>query len=125
LVLCFSAVMDNRLREGIELFNQGRFFESHEKWETLYLETEDANKPFLEALIQLAVAFRLFRDLGEVKGPVRMIHQALIRLENYPGAFMQIRVDKLSSSMEAWAKAAETVRGSSAIPKIPLQRFGL
>ena len=33
---------------GIRLFNEGRFFESHETLEQFYQETEDANKPFLE-----------------------------------------------------------------------------
>ena len=118
--------MDARLREGIELFNQGRFFDCHEALEGLYLETEDANKPFLEGLIQLAAAFRMFCDFGEVKGAVRMIYQALIRFENYQPAFLRVRVQDLCTAAEAWAKAAE--RGedkpsASSIPKIQIQRF--
>ena len=70
--------MDARLREGIGLFNDRRFFECHEILEPFYHETEEANKPFIEALVQLAAAFRLFVDFGEIKGPVRMIRQALI-----------------------------------------------
>ena len=85
----------------------GRFFECHEVLEEFYQETEDANKPFLEGLIQLAAAFRLFADFGEVKGPVRMIYQALIRFENYQPAHLEFRVKDLSESMEAWAKEAE------------------
>jgi predicted metal-dependent hydrolase len=118
--------MDARLREGIELFNQGRFFDCHEVLEGLYLKTEDANKPFLEGLIQLAAAFRMFCDFGEVKGAVRMIYQALIRFENYQPAFLRVRVQDLCTASEAWAKAAE--RGedkpsASSIPKIQIQRF--
>jgi len=45
--------MDARLREGISLFNDGRFFESHEVLEAFYQETDPVNKPFLEGLIQL------------------------------------------------------------------------
>jgi len=118
--------MDARLREGIGLFNDGRFFECHEVLEALYLETDDANKPFLEGLIQLAAALRIFADFGEVKGPVRMVRQALIRFENYQPAFMQVRVAELSAALEAWAKATEA--GSApvpSIPKIPLQGLGL
>lgn len=120
--------MDARLREGIRLFNEGRFFESHKKLESFYQETEDANKPFLEGLILLAAAFRLFSDFNEVKGPVRMIYQALIRFENYPATFLQIRVDRLSAAMEAWAKEKETVGkkpSSSKIPRIQLKRLRL
>jgi predicted metal-dependent hydrolase len=118
--------MDARLREGIELFNQGRFFDCHEVLEGLYLETEDANKPFLEGLIQLAAAFRMFCDFGEVKGAVRMIYQALIRFENYQPAFLRVRVQDLCTAAEAWAKAAERSEdkpSASSIPKIQIQRF--
>jgi hypothetical protein len=118
--------MDARLREGIGLFNEGRFFESHVVLESFYLETDDASKPFLEGLIQLAAALRIFADFGEIKGPVRMVRQALIRFENYQPAFMQVRVAELSSALEAWAKATEGAGAPApAIPKIPLQRLGL
>jgi predicted metal-dependent hydrolase len=117
--------MDARLREGIHLFNAGRFFESHERLEDFYLQAPEEHKAFLEGLVGLAAAFRLFRDFGEVKGPVRMIYQALIRLENYQPIYLRIRVKDLIQTMEAWAKRAETdsggVRGQ--IPKIRLRRF--
>lgn len=116
--------MDARLREGIRLFNAGRFFESHEALEQFYQEAEDTNKPFLEGLIELSVAFRLYTDFGEIKGPVRMIYQALIRFENYQSPHLKIQIRDLSESMEAWAKEAEaTGKLHSPIPKIRLQGF--
>ena len=117
--------MDARLREGISLFNDRRFFESHEILEQLYQETEEADKAFLEGLIQIAAALRLFADFGEVKGPVRMIYQALIRLENYQPAYLQIRVKEFCEGIEAWAKRAETGNAlpSSSLPKIRFKRF--
>ena len=122
--------MDARLREGIRLFNAGRYFESHESLEDFYLHTEQEHKPFLEGLIQLAAALRLFSDFGEVKGPVRMVRQALIRLENYQPTYLGVRVKKLIQTMEAWTRemeATETAKTNSAprepMPKIPLQRF--
>jgi uncharacterized protein len=117
--------MDAGLREGIELFNERQFFESHEILEQFYHQTEAANKPFVEGLIQLAAAFRLYTDFGEIKGPVRMIHQALIRFENYQPSYLEIRVRDLSESMEVWAeKAADAAGGSSlSIPKIRLDGF--
>jgi len=118
--------MDARLREGIGLFNDGRFFDCHELLEGFYQETEAVNKPFLEGLIELAAAFRLFCDFGEVKGPVRMIYQALIRLENFQPVFLQIRVKDLFQAAEAWAKAAEAPGAkpsASTIPKVQFQRF--
>jgi uncharacterized protein len=118
--------MEARLHEGIALFNQRKFFECHEVLEEFYHETADENKAFLEGVIGLAAAFRLFCDFGEIKGPVRMINQALIRLENYQPAFLQIQVKELCQSAEAWAKAAEAAGARPPavdIPKIKFQRF--
>lgn len=120
--------MNARLRDGIRLFNDRQFFECHEVLEGYYQDSEVETKPFLEGLIQLAAAFRMFVDFGEVKGPVRAIYQALIRLENYQPAFQQVRVKDLSAEVEAWAKAAEAagaMPSSANIPKIQLQRFSL
>ena len=116
--------MDARLREGIRLFNEQQFFECHEILEPYFQETEAPNKPFLEGLIQLAAAFRLYREFGEIKGPVRMVHQALVRFENYQPSFLEICVNELSQAAEAWARAAENAadRVSSALPKIKLQK---
>ena len=118
--------MDARLRDGIRLFNDQKFFECHEVIEGYYQDSELDTKPFLEGLIQLAAAFRMFIDFGEVKGPVRAIYQALIRLENYQPVYLQIRVKDFSTEVEAWAKAAEAAGAAPTaanIPKIRLQRF--
>jgi predicted metal-dependent hydrolase len=118
--------MDARLREGIRLFNAGRFFEAHEVWEGFYHETDNGNKPFIEGLIQLAAAFRISSDFGDIKGPVRMIRQSVIRFENYQPTFLQVRVKELSAAVVAWANQAEASKTpveSSTIPKIRLRHF--
>ena len=118
--------MDVRLREGINLFNQGRFFEAHETWEMLYQRAEINDKAFLEGLIQLAAACRLIEDFGEIKGPVKLIYQALIRFENYQPTYLDVKVAELAAAMEAWAKEIESsgVRGRKPIPTIAVRRFG-
>ena len=117
--------MDARLREGIRLFNGGRYFESHESLEDFYLNAEDRHKPFLEGLIQLAAALRLLRDFGDVKGPARMARQAIIRLENYQPIYLGIKVTRLIQSMELWAREIEAGSQAAAnrLPKISLRRF--
>jgi predicted metal-dependent hydrolase len=119
--------MDARLREGIRLFNEGRYFESHEAIEDFYLRADEKHKPFLEAIVQLAAACRLYREFGEVKGPVRMIYQAVIRLENYQPVYLKVKVRNLIQEMEAWAKRAEVDSEPrlEGIPKIRLCRFFL
>ena len=46
-----------------------------ESLEDFYAGAEPEHKPFVEGLIQLAAACRMFRDFGEVEGPVRMARQ--------------------------------------------------
>lgn len=118
--------MDARLREGIRLFNAGRYFDSHESLEDFYLRADENDRPFLEGLIQLAAALRVFRDFDEVKGPVRMARQALIRLENYQPAYLGIKVARLILAVEAWVEETERNHRSAAkkVPKISLRRFG-
>jgi predicted metal-dependent hydrolase len=115
--------MDARLREGIALFNREKFFQCHEVLESFYQDTDEHHRPFLEGLIQLAAAFRLFRDFGETRGPVRMVYQALIRFENYQPDFLQIRVEELCQAAEAWAKAVEA--GGATPPANDLPRIYL
>lgn len=117
--------MDARLREGIRLFNEGRFFESHESLEDFYLSSAEEHRPFLEGLIELATAFRLCHDFGEAKGPVRMIYHAVIRLENYQPTYLGVRVKDLIQTMERWAKRVEANGGAvrEPVPKIRLRVF--
>jgi uncharacterized protein len=118
--------MDACLREGINLFNQGRFFEAPEIWEILSQSAEINDKPFLEGLIQLSAACRLIEDFGEIKGPVKLIYQALIRFENYQPTYLDVKVAELAAAMEAWAKELEAsdARGQKPVPTIAVRRFG-
>ena len=117
--------MDARLREGIRLFNAGRYFESHEALEDFYLRAEEKDKPFVEGLVQLAAALRMFHDFGETKGPARMARQALIRLEAYQPQYLSVRVQNLSEAMERWAGEldANPATARERGPKIRLRRF--
>ena len=117
--------MDPRLREGINLFNEARFFEAHEVCEALYCEAEDQDKAFLEGVVQLSTACRMIADFGEIKGPVKLIYQALIRFENYQPIYLGVKVADLIAAMESWAKELEAGRltDPKPIPRIPLRRF--
>ncbi|MDP6559988.1 MAG: hypothetical protein QF619_07725 [Candidatus Binatia bacterium] len=73
-------------------------------------------------MVQLAAACQLFTDLGEVKGSVRMVRQALIRLDNYQPTHLGVQVKKLIRSMERWAErvrvtAKKTPASGTGFPK--------
>jgi hypothetical protein len=87
---------------------------------------EISDKPFIEGLIQLSTACRLIEDFGEIKGPVKLIYQALIRFENYQPTYLEVKIADLTAAIEAWAKEIEAsgARGQKPVPTIAVRRFG-
>ena len=72
-----------KYERGVDLFNRGEHFDAHEVWEELWLECPAAERRFVQALIQAAVAVyhfhrdnragaaRLFRSGKKYMGPYR------------------------------------------------------
>ena len=52
---------------GIDLFNEGRFFECHEAWEEVWKRSDGEQKLFYQGLIQAAVAI-LHAQRGNLQG---------------------------------------------------------
>lgn len=60
------------LEEGRALFNEGRFFEAHERWEEAWLSETGATRLLLQGLIQIAAGF-LKATRGGAAGAVRLL----------------------------------------------------
>ncbi|MGH9934683.1 MAG: DUF309 domain-containing protein, partial [Blastocatellia bacterium] len=72
---------------GIELFNAGRFFESHEALEEIWLKSEGAERELLHALIQSAAALYHFQR-GALKGALSVYRRAQRKLAALPPTVM-------------------------------------
>jgi len=71
-----STSYDPRFLAGIVLFNRGDFFEAHEVWEDLWMETGGGpEKRFIQGLIQAAVGLCHFCN-GNVRGAVKLYHSS-------------------------------------------------
>lgn len=93
------------LDEGIERFNEGRFWDAHESWETLWLDSDEPEKTFLQGLIQLTAAFHHFQR-GTLSGGVRLVDTAVEKLSAYPPGFMGVvRSDAVEAAMTARRRA--------------------
>lgn len=115
-------------RQGIGLFNQGRYFEAHEVWEELWHVSMGDKHRFIQGLIQAAVALEHLRR-GNGRG-VRSLHKT------YPGKFaglgerfMGLEVGRFLEQMERALKPALDEPADSprpprldpaATPQIPL-----
>lgn len=66
---------DPRYLAGIVLFNRGDYFEAHEVWEDLWMDTASPEKRFYQGLIQAAVGLCHFCN-GNVRGAVKLYHSS-------------------------------------------------
>lgn len=68
---------------GVELFNDGKFFECHEVLEVVWLKAEGDEREFLHALIQAAAALHHFQR-GNLKGARSVGRRAIQKLVKLP-----------------------------------------
>lgn len=73
---------DPRYLAGIVLFNRGDFFEAHEVWEALWMDTSGPDKRFYQALIQAAVGLLHFGN-GNLRGAVKLYRSSRDYMAKY------------------------------------------
>ena len=87
-------------RYGIDLYNHGYWWESHEVFEALWnnagRRSEQGN--FFQALIQLAAA-NLKRFMGNQQAAQNLLQRGLVRLERMPDFYMGMDVARLTEEV--------------------------
>ena len=91
--------------EGIELFNQGRFFECHEAWEEAWKPSAGAEKIYYQGMIQAAVAI-LHAQRGNLPGARRLYAKARVKLDPLPSEHMGVALGELRSDLAIFFSAA-------------------
>jgi len=89
---------------GIELFNRGEFFEAHEVWEDVWRAAPEAEKKFLQGLIQVAVAFH-HHSKGNLAGARSLLERGRRNLAGYPENFGGINLSSLLQLLAGWQAA--------------------
>ena len=93
------------LLEGIALFNDGNYFDSHELLEEIWFEIIGPEKRFLQGLIRSATALYHYRE-GNMEASRRMILSALELLEPHRPDRDGVNVEKMINALNrifAWA----------------------
>lgn len=106
------------LAEGLACYNNAGFFDAHEHWESVWLQLQDPEKQFLQALIQVTAAFHHLQR-GNTAGAVSLLRRALQRIEHRPASFGGIAVIPLRNEIADWLRALES--HDPALPKLPPQ----
>src|SRR5436305_14266448 len=104
-------------REGIDLFNRGRFFAAHEAWEEIWRSTAPEPKGLFQGLIQVAAALHQHLDLRRNEGPRRTLAKARRNLEPFAPAALGIDVAGLLEQVGPWEGGLEQREGEA--PPVP------
>ena len=79
--------MDDNLKsklfiDGINLFNDKKFYEAHESWEELWTEFNLDDALLIQGLIQLSVAYFHITNIN-LKGSKNLFNKSLPKLEKF------------------------------------------
>jgi len=98
------------LAEGLRCYRAEEFFLAHEHWEGVWLQAQEPEKTFLQALIQTAAGFHHLQR-GNRIGAASLLRSALRRLEPYEATFGGVKVGMLRGELEAWGRVLEADGG--------------
>jgi predicted metal-dependent hydrolase len=94
------------LAKGLRCYQAEEFFLAHEHWEGAWLQSEQPDKTFLQALIQVTAAFHHLQR-NNPAGTASLLRAALRRLESYPDLYGDLEVASLRESIHAWLHALD------------------
>jgi predicted metal-dependent hydrolase len=106
-----------QFRAGVELFNQGEFFEAHESLEDVWRAAPASEKKFLQGLIQVAVALHHFGN-GNLAGARSVLRRAFRNISLYPEGFGGIDSAGLLRSLAEWQRTLDEGTAAPALPVI-------
>jgi predicted metal-dependent hydrolase len=106
--------MQGLFERGVEEFNGQSFFEAHDTWEELWMQTTGPHRLFYQGLIQVAVGFYHLSN-GNYKGACSQFGKAIAKLEHYLPAYQGIETSRLIGRVREWLQDAERLRDGAAV----------
>jgi uncharacterized protein len=90
---------DPRYLAGIVLFNRADYFEAHEVWEAIWMDTAGPDKKFYQGLIQAAVGLCHFCN-GNVRGALKLFKSAHEYMHRYESPHLGLDITEMWRQME-------------------------
>jgi len=101
--------MEGLFERGIQEFNTQYFFEAHDTWEELWMETTGSHRLFYQGLIQAAVGFYHIGN-DNYKGACSQFGKALAKLGQYLPSYHGIATQPLVNGIQECLHDAEVLR---------------
>jgi predicted metal-dependent hydrolase len=96
-----SQQKDHLYEKGLEAFNSSHFYDAHEHWEEVWLETPNPDKKFLQGLIQVAAAFHHY-SRANLAGTRNLLRAGLLKLDCFPEVHGGLEIDALREAVRGW-----------------------
>ena len=118
--------IDERFEKGLELFNEGEYFECHEVIEELWLETDskDEYRDLYKGVIQAAAAIYQF-ERGILSGAIGLFETSIKYLEIYKPKALGLNVARLVRDLKVcfkplkgWDRKKTVALNKKSIPKL-------
>lgn len=100
---------DNRFRDGIRLFNEEYFFESHEVFEDIWHGEHGQPRLFLQGLIQICAGFHHYQN-GNYRGAAALLGRGTQKMRAYPDRYMGIDAARLLRQVDEARAGIERMR---------------
>ncbi len=97
---------DRLFQKGLAAFNSAHFYDAHEHWEEVWLETPNPEKMFLQGLIQVAAAFHHY-SRANFLGTKNLLRAGLLKLDFFPEKHRGLAMEPLRDSVRRWLAALE------------------
>ncbi len=103
--------------EGIERFNAGRFYDSHDAWEEIWRSTTPEPRDLFQGLVQLAAGMHHVLDRGKPEPARRVLGKGRARLEAYAPRACGLDIEQVVEQVRAWEEWLATCEGTR--PPLP------
>ncbi len=113
--------MSDRFERGIELFNEGRYFECHEVWEEAWKRSVGDEKLFVQGMIQAAVAI-LHAERGNFEGAASLYDKSRAKLDPLPAEYAGVALGELRAALREFFDAVLSARSNSLPPRPKIRR---
>ena len=117
-----ALLLDDKVRAGGKLFDEGHFFEAHEAWEGHWVVEEDAqHRVLLQGLIQIAAAFHKLIDRNAPEPAASLFAKGLAKLDACPGRIDGVDISSFREAVRVCAMKAKA--GGFDRAKVPKFRY--
>ncbi len=100
---------EDRIRDGLRLFNERYFFEAHEVLEDVWHREHGEPRLFLQGLIQICAGFHHFQN-GNLRGAAALLQRGTDKMRKYPDQYLGLDAARLLGEVNALRNRIERMR---------------